>query len=89
LQSHGLAWGSKKLPLCLCGQNLQDDFEGGSHTTTVPEPEAAALVLGPLLDALSHLHGLGIIHRVGAGKGWAGWYGLVWVPASMHACVHA
>ncbi|KAL4457742.1 hypothetical protein ABPG75_012607 [Micractinium tetrahymenae] len=41
----------------------KEDFEGASTTTLVPEAGAAQLVLAPLLDALEHLHSLGIVHR--------------------------
>lgn len=43
---------------------MQEDFEGGSLTTVVPEADAASLVLAPLLDALCCLHERGIVHRV-------------------------
>lgn len=39
----------------------QDDFEAAG--TVVPEPDAAARVVAPLLDALAHLHAHGIVHR--------------------------
>ena len=50
-------------------QRVQEDYEGGSQTTVVPEGDAASLVLAPLLDALCCLHERGIVHRVRALRG--------------------